>query len=124
MTDLLLLVATAPPAVTHAPDLSIPWARIVLGLLFCLGLVVVAVLLIRQRQGLPNRLADWRSALSATSIGAGNEVLQIEQRLRITPASQLIILRCAERRYLVHLGPEGAQMLDRLADHDTTVEQE
>lgn len=124
MTNFMLLVATAPRAVAQAPDLSIPWARIVLGLLFCLGLVVLAILLIRQRQGLPNRLADWRSALVAGSIRPSDGVLQIEQRLRITPASQVIILRCAERRYLVHLGPQGAQLLDRLADREAAAEQE
>lgn len=123
MIDLQLLVATAPAAVPHASDLSIPWARIVLGLLFCIGLAVVAILLIRQRQGLPNRLSDLRSAFTSASIGASKEALQIEQRLRISPASQVIILRCAERRYLVHLGPQSAQLLDRLADHDLAADQ-
>lgn len=123
MTELLLLVATAPPAMGQAPDLSIPWARIVLGLLFCLGLVVVAIMLIRKRQGLPNRLADLRGAFSTSSFLASEGVLQIEHRLRLTPGSQVIILRCAERRYLVHLGPQGAQLLDRLADHEPVAEQ-
>lgn len=116
MTLLALLTAAAPLAIARAPDLSIPWARIVLGLLFCFGLAVVAVLLIRQRQGLPSSLSDLRQALVAGTNSEANALLQIEQRMRVTPTNQFVILRCGTRRYLVHLGPQGAQMLDRLDD--------
>lgn len=120
---MLFLLSAAPRALAQAPDLSIPWARIVLGLLFCIGLAFIAVMVIRQRQGLPISLADLRQAFATGQPRPDSGALQIEQRIRLTAASQIVVLRCAERRYLVHLGNQGAQLIDRLPDPDVTLEQ-
>ena len=116
ITALLLQVAS-DARLGQGEDLSVPWARIVLALLFCLALAVAAILIVRQKQGLGTSFDSLRKLMEGHAGQAGAATgLAIEQRLRITPASQVLVLRCEQRRYLIHVSAQGAQVLDRLDD--------
>ncbi len=94
---------------------AIPWARIVLAFLVCIAFAVGAILWLRARQGLPS---DAKTLLGQLRLAppASPQALAVEHRLRTTATGQIVILRCGERRYLIHLCPQGAQMIDRLDD--------
>lgn len=113
---LLTIIAQAAPAYSRAADPAVPWARLILAFLLCLILAAGAILWLRARQGAPTDLR----ALVDGIVGAGKAApipeLEIEERLRVSPTGQLLRVRCGVRRYLVHIGPHGASLIDRLDD--------
>lgn len=102
------MLAAATARLGQASEPAIPWLRIVFAFLFCIALAVVAVLWLRRRQGLPPLLAGLVPAASA-----GPDRLGIEERLRVSATSQILVLRWDGARYLVHVSGAGAQLLDR-----------
>ena len=112
---LVTAVVTAP-AYGQGAEPVIPWARIVVAFLICIAFAVGAILWMRARQGMPTDVRVLFEGLRRTKTPEPQEPFEIERRLRVSPASQLFILRCGARRYLVHTGPQGAQNLDRLDD--------
>lgn len=106
----LSVLAAASGRLGQAEGPVIPWLRIVLAFLFCIALAVAAVLWLRKRQGLPPLLAG----LIATAPD-GPDRLGIEERLRVSATSQILVLRWDGARYLVHVSGAGAQLLDRRA---------
>lgn len=114
------LTAAAISAADTGP--IIPWARIVIAFLFCITLAIGAILWLRTRQGQPTSLSALWAQLKRPSTEIVPKAMAIEQRLRITPTGQFLVLRCDERRYLLHVGSQQAQLLDRLEDVDTPLE--
>jgi len=112
----LVTTALAVPAYSQTAGPVIPWARIVIAFLVCIAFAVGAILWLRSRQGLPTDIRALFGQLGQPRASEPAEPFEIERRLRVSPTSQLFILRCGERRYLVHTGPQGAQNLDRLDD--------
>jgi hypothetical protein len=105
------LAATRAP-LGAAPDIAVPWLRIVLALAFCLVVAFAAILVIRRRQG---GSGDLRTLLNAV-IRTPDETaiaLRIDERIRLSASSQIVVLRWEGDRYLVHVAPSGAQLLDR-----------
>lgn len=112
----LLTAAHAAPAYSQNAGPAIPWARIVLAFFFCIAFAVVAILWLRSRQGQPVDVRALLGKLGQPTTVEAEEPLEIERRLRVSPASQIVVLRCGVRRYLLHVGSQGAQNLDRLDD--------
>lgn len=113
----LLTTALTAPAYSQTAAPTIPWARIIIAFLVCIAFAVGAILWLRSRQqGLPTDVRALFGPLGRPKALEVAEPFEIERRLRVSPTSQLFILRCGERRYLVHTGPQGAQNLDRLDD--------
>lgn len=112
----LLTTARAAHAFGEKAEPVIPWARIVIAFLICIAFAVGAILWLRARQGLPNNVRKLFDPFGQGAQAGYSEPLEIERRLRVSATGQLIILRCGQRRYLVHTGPQGAQNLDRLDD--------
>jgi hypothetical protein len=112
----LVTTALAAPAYGQTVGPAIPWARIVVAFLVCIAFAVGAILWLRSRQGLPTDVRTLLGQLRQSKASDPQAPLLIEQRLRASPTSQFVILRCGERRYLVHTGPQGAQNIDRLDD--------
>ncbi|GAA4044792.1 hypothetical protein [Parerythrobacter jejuensis] len=120
MSTLSLLAAvaadTAPLATGTGP--SIPWGRIILAFVFCILLAVAAIGFIRVKNGMsliPDTMAARMSASGeVTAPPAGK--MQIVQRLSVTPASQLVIVRRGTQNYMLHLTNHGATEIDRFGD--------
>lgn len=95
----------------------IPWLRIVLAFAFCIALAVAAILWMRARQ--QGGQVDLNTLLARFASPAGapaRQALEVEHRLRVTATGQFLLLRCEQRRYLVHVGSQGAELIDRLED--------
>jgi flagellar biogenesis protein FliO len=112
----LLAAAAAPLAYGEGP--TVPWARIVLSLLFCLAVAVGAIAVIRRRAGQPPL-----GALTALLLPRGGHAvprqLELLERLALTPTSQVCLVRCGDRRLVVLVSPGGAQVVDGPAPGDT-----
>ena len=94
-------------------ELEVPLGRIAIALLFCLALAILAIGLIRRRNGLsqaPGLLAE-RLGLQAGTSG-GHEKLRIVQRLPVMPSGQIVQLEYAGRSYLLYLTSHGATIID------------
>lgn len=111
--DALPILAAGPLA--HGGDPVIPWARIVLALLLCLALAVAAILALRYRQGRPADLGALLRGLVQPPESGVMPQLRVEERLRLSATSQVVVLHWDSARYLVHIAPGGAQLLDRQA---------
>jgi hypothetical protein len=113
----ILLLSTGSLAQGSAPD--IPWVRIILVMILCVGLAFVAVGFLRIRYGLPF-LPD-RITNPITNAGVlpdtPEEKLVILDRLAAGPSSQFMVLGRGEKRYLVHLAQGGATVIDQYAEH-------
>lgn len=105
-----LAAAAAPIAYGEGP--SVPWARIVLSLLFCIALAFGAVAFVRWRSGQagPGSLA---SLLRRVERGTARR-LELLERLPLTPTTQLCLVRSGNSRLLVLVSPGGAQLIERL----------
>jgi hypothetical protein len=104
----LLAAATAPLAYGEGP--TVPWARIVLSLLFCLALGVSAIVAIRRRSG---HAVPGPIALLFQGTGrAAPRQLELLERLALTATSQLCLVRCGDKRLLVLVSPVGAQVIE------------
>ena len=107
----MLSAATAPLAYGEGP--TVPWARIVLSLLFCLALGIGAIAFLRRRSG---QAALGPIALLLQGVGpAKPRELELVERLALTPTSQLCLVRCNDKRILVLVSPAGAHVVEGLA---------
>lgn len=113
---LLTILAQAVPAYSRAADPVVPWARLILALLFCIILAAGAIIWLRARQGAALDLRALADRLAGAGKTAVPPEMEVEERLRVSPTGQLLRVRCGLRRYLVHIGPHGAHLIDRLDD--------
>ncbi len=105
----------APLAQGSSPD--IPWLRIVLVFILCVGLAVAAIGFVRLRHGLPflpDRLGN--SPPRVSSSGDMEDHLAVSQRLSAGPSSQFVILARGKQRYLLYVSPQGVTEIDRYED--------
>jgi flagellar biogenesis protein FliO len=105
-----LFLAAAP--IGQVDGFAVPWARIALALLFCLTLAVGAIALLRRRSGSP-ALPPFASFLSSHERDRERE-LELVERLQLSAASQICLVRCGEERLLLHVSATGAQLLARI----------
>ena len=110
----LPLLATAPVQYATGAEMAVPWARIALAFFICIALAAAAIYVLRQRYG---RAAAPRGFAELLSRKEQVETeLEILERLRATPTGQLCLVRCGERRYLIHLGQQNCTLIERLDD--------
>ncbi len=105
-------------AIGETASLDIPWARIAFVFILCVCLSFAAVGFLRLRYGLPflpGRLVNPIRA-SAEMFGSEKKELAIVERLPTGPSSQFLLLSRGKQRYLLHISPQGATLLDRFAD--------
>lgn len=97
----------------QAAEVPIPWVRIVLAFLFCILVAVGAIATLRIRQG---RLAlpNWRRQLTAGLSLKSRSRLTILDRIMVAPGHQVVLFQCDAKSYLLHLGPQGAKVIDTL----------
>lgn len=108
----ITMLSAASATIGQSAGFSIPWARIVLSLLFCLTLAVGAIAFIRRRSGAAV-FPSFASLLSSAERGKQRD-LELLERLQLSPASQICLVRCGNKRLLVHVSAGGAQVLERL----------
>jgi hypothetical protein len=90
---------------------QVPWARIVLALLFCLALAAAAILVLQHHRGWL-RFAPFGTRLPRMAHMPRRRIEVIETR-RISPHGDVCLLHCQGQSYLVALGPGQALLLDR-----------
>ena len=118
LTHLFAIVgsqAATPLAQGAAPD--VPWMRIVLVLVLCLGLATATIGFVRLRHGmpfLPDRLTNPIAQRNASRISTRQ--LEIVERLPAGPTSQFVLLARGKQRYLLHLSQNGATEIDRFSE--------
>jgi hypothetical protein len=117
MSIALDLLAAAGTALSYGEGPSIPWARIVLAFLLCVGLAVAAIAFMRRRsmQGGPSPF--WLQMTRGT--GDGLRELELVERLVLSPTAQLVVVRWGARKLLLLASPSGAQLLSE--EHDGSV---
>jgi len=103
----ILMLATVP--IGREENFAIPWARIVLALLFCLALAVAAIAVRRRRLGF-SATPSFASLLAFNGAREDRE-LELLERLQLSPTSQICLIRCGHRRLLLHISAAGAQLL-------------
>ena len=102
-----------------APD--IPWVRIILVMLLCVCLAFIAVGFLRIRYGLPflpDRITNPIASAGLTT-QAPSEKLEIKERLVAGPSSQFLVLGRGENRYLIHIAPHGATVIEQYSEGGT-----
>lgn len=104
-----------------ASDIEIPWARIVLVLLLCIALAVAAAYFLRMRYG---RSVSPSFAALLRSEAKRKPELEILERVRISPTSQICLVRCGTRRYLLHAAQQSATLIERQDDASVKVEEQ
>ena len=109
----LLVLAAAGARFGRAADPDIPWLRIALAFLFCIALAVAAILLLRRYQGGRIDPATLLTGLVRPGPAATPRALRLEERLRLSATSQVLVLAWGGTSYLVHVGATGAQLIDR-----------
>ncbi|MEP0391760.1 MAG: hypothetical protein ABJ205_15515 [Erythrobacter sp.] len=99
-----------------APD--IPWVRITLVMLLCIGLAFVAVGFLRIRYGLPFLPDRITNPITSRGLPSDTqaEKLEIKDRLAAGPSSQFLVLGRGERRYLIHIAQHGATVIDQYSE--------
>lgn len=112
----LTILVQAASVHGQPPDPVIPWGRILFAFLFCIALAVGAILWLRARHGVFTDLRGVARRVTRRHPAPVHDELEVQNRLRVSPSSQVMVLRCGERRYLVHMGGQGAQLIDRLDD--------
>jgi flagellar biogenesis protein FliO len=112
----ITMLSAASATIGQSAGFSVPWARIALSLLFCLTLAVAAIAFIRRRSGAAV-LPSFASLLSSAERGKQRD-LELLERLQLSPASQICLVRCGNKRLLVHVSAGGAQVLERLDTED------
>jgi flagellar biogenesis protein FliO len=116
---LAFLIRAAEP-IGQASEFAVPWARIVLSLLLCLALAVWAIAFLRRRSGAAP--IPMFARLLAQSDGDRERQLELVERLQVSPASQICLVRCGDKRFLFHVSSAGAQLLSRLDDETVAAE--
>lgn len=114
MSAAILSFAAQP--IGQGGQFVVPWARIILSLLVCLALAVWAIAFVRRRAGAPP-ITGFARFLAQAQRDQERE-LELLERLPLSAASQLCLIRCGEQRFLLHVSAAGAQLLARL-DEDT-----
>ena len=90
---------------------AIPWVRIVLALLFCVGLAALAILALRHHQG---RLRlDFPGKRLPGIVSAPRREIEVIETRRISQHGDVCLLHCRGQSYLFALGPGHALLLDR-----------
>jgi flagellar biogenesis protein FliO len=87
-----------------AADTDISMVRIFLTLFFCLIVAAFAVFLIRQRYG-------GRMPAMFTRIGSTTARLRLIESRRIAPQSDLCLIECDDREFLLLISPGNALVL-------------
>ena len=107
-------LAAADTAFAYGAAPSVPWARIVLAFLLCVGLAVAAIAFLRWRtgQGSPGRF--WQQMVR--SAGERQRELELVERLALSATTQLVVVRWGERKLLILASPSGAQALGEEGD--------
>lgn len=103
-------------AVDTGPD--IPWLRIVLAFLFCIGIAVAAIAFMRVRNGLPTMPKALRERLiqNPDYTDLRSDRLEVVQRVGIMPSGQLLVVRRGTRNYVLYLTAHGSSEIDRFED--------
>ena len=112
-TFAILAAAAAPIQYAIAPP--VPWGRIIISLLFCIGLAVAAIVFIRKRSG-NGGVASLFPFIAAPH---GQREMELLERLPLTGTSHLCLVRCGETRLVILISGSGAQLIDKLAAHET-----
>ena len=109
----LPLLAAASPQYATGGEIAVPWARLALAFFICVALAAAAIHMMRQRYGsaAPRGFSDFLSRKEQVEAE-----IEIVERVRITPSGQLCLVRCGERRYLIHLGQHNCTLIERLND--------
>lgn len=115
-TILLTTLAINASSVGQGGSPAIPWLRIAAAFLICIAFAIGAILWLRWRQGLTTDFKTLAAQLIRPAPLPAELPLVVEERLRVSPVSQFLILRCGTRRYLIHSSPQAAQLIDRLDD--------
>lgn len=103
-----LAAAAVPFAASGGPE--IPWARIILAFFFCIGVAVAAIAFIRARNG-GHEIRFLLKGLGA-KMATEPDALALVSRLRVGPGHQVCLIRCKNREYLLHIGPQSALLID------------
>lgn len=115
----ILTVADNAAPLATGGELDIPWIRIIVALIFSLVLAVVVINIFRVRNGLPAIPGGLSKRLGLVTSGMDiRSRLSIVQRLQVTPASQIVLLRRDDSYYLLHLTNQGATVIDIFKDHE------
>ena len=109
---MLDILAPAAAAMAYGEGPTIPWGRIALALLFCLGLAAAAIAFLNLRTGQAGPRTRWLPA--GLSGAAAQRELELLERLPLTPTSQLLLVRCGGERLLLLSSAAGAQLLREL----------
>ena len=104
------LLAAASSALAYGEGLSVPWARIVLAFLLCVGLAVAAIAFMRWRTGQGAPRPFWLQM--GRGAGDGQSELELLDRLALSPTTQLVAVRWGEKKLLVLASPAGAWLID------------
>ena len=89
MVASLDILATASATLAYGSGPAVPWGRIALALLFCLGLSVAAIAFLRRRGGQIGPQAAWWPIRGSRA--AAQRELELLERLALTPTSQLLL---------------------------------
>lgn len=108
------LLAAAGTALSYGAGPSVPWARIVLAFLLCIGLAAAAIAFMRWRTGRGVSGPVW---LQMTR-GAKHRQRELEmvERLALSPTTQLVVVRWGGKKLLILSSSSGAQVLSEEND--------
>ena len=90
----------APGRLGGGGGLTVSLNRLILSLLFCLGLAVIAAVLLK-RSGGRLELPRWRPAATGLALKPPVRRLQVIESRRISPHADLCLVRCDDRDYLI-----------------------
>ncbi len=107
--------AAARGQLASGGDLNISLGRIVLALLLCIGIAVVAAIIIKRGGGQFN-WARWHRSLSEL---APERRMRVVEARRISVHADLCLVRCDAREYLILSSATAQQVLESrtLEDH-------
>ena len=105
----LELLAAAGNALSYGEGPSVPWARIVLAFLLCVGLAVAAIAFMRWRTGQGGPGPIWSQIVRGA--GGGDRELEQIERLALSPTTQLFVVRWREKKLLILSSSSGAQVI-------------
>lgn len=115
----------AGTALAQAPGPSVPWARIAVAFLFCIGLAVCAIAALRWRLGHRGNLDLGRAFPLLRGAKRRPRELELVERLSLSPTTHLAVVRHGERKLLILTSSTGATLLggpEALADEQDTAE--
>ena len=109
MSALHILAAGASLAQVEGP--SVPWARIAVAFLFCIGVAVGAIAVMRRRMGHRGGFDLGRALPLLRGVPPRPRELELLERLALSPTAQLAVVRHGERKLLIVTSPAGAHLL-------------